>query len=202
MTDAGTGRDRAMDTTLIVPGLYGSGVDHWQSWFERQLSDCVRVVQADWNRADLDRWSAKLLHTLNRVPGRVWVVAHSFGCLAAVKTASEHPERFAGLMLVAPADPARFGLQDVIATGLADVPSIVVASTNDPWMSLDAATTWAHAWGSELINLGAVGHINANSGYGPWPRGLDIYRSLRGASARRERRTASRRFAHEDFGNA
>jgi uncharacterized protein len=169
-----------MDTTLIVPGLHGSGVDHWQSWFERQLPDCVRVVQADWSRADLPRWSATLHRTLNRVPGRVFAVAHSFGCLAAVQTASEYPERFAGLMLVAPADPARFGLQDVIPNGVLGVHSIVVASTNDRWMSLDAASTWADAWGSQLINLGAAGHINAESGHGPWQRGLDIYWSLRG----------------------
>ena len=33
-----------MDTTLIVPGLNGSGPDHWQTWFERQLPDCIRVM--------------------------------------------------------------------------------------------------------------------------------------------------------------
>ena len=34
-----------MDTTLIVPGLHGSGHDHWQTWFERQIPDCIRVMQ-------------------------------------------------------------------------------------------------------------------------------------------------------------
>ena len=40
-----------MDTTLIVPGLHGSGPDHWQSWFERRIPNCVRVVQSDWSDA-------------------------------------------------------------------------------------------------------------------------------------------------------
>jgi predicted alpha/beta hydrolase family esterase len=34
-------------------------------------------------------------------------------------------------------------------------------------------------WGSELLNLGAAGHVNVEAGYGAWPRGLEIYRSLR-----------------------
>ena len=149
-----------MDTTLIVPGLHGSGPDHWQSWFERKIANCVRVVQSDWSTPNLPQWSAKLRRELNRVPGRVWIVAHSFGCLAAVQTAFDYGERISGLMLVAPADPARFGLQDVIAQSRLDVPSVIVASTNDRWMSFERAAAWADVWGSELLNLGAAGHIN------------------------------------------
>lgn len=173
-----------MDTTLIVPGLYGSGVDHWQSWFEKKIPDCVRVVQSDWSAPDLPRWSARLRRELNRVPGRVWIVAHSFGCLASVDVATDSSERIAGMMLVAPADPGRFGLQNVISSNVLGSHSIVVASTNDRWMSIDRAAAWSDAWGSQLINLGAVGHINVSSGHGPWPRGLDIYSSLRGQASR------------------
>lgn len=172
-----------MDTTLIVPGLHGSGVDHWQSWFETQIPGCIRVIQSDWNVPDLASWSARVRRELNRVPGRVWIVAHSFGCLAAVNLAAESSERISGMMLVAPADPSRFGLQKVIPGGVLGVHSIVVGSTNDRWMSIDRAAYWASAWGSQLINLGPVGHINADSGHGAWPRGLDIYRSLSGEAA-------------------
>jgi uncharacterized protein len=168
-----------MDTTLIVPGLHGSGPDHWQSWFERKISGCVRVVQSDWRQANLPQWSAKLRRELNRVPGRVWIVAHSFGCLAAVQTAFEYSERISGMMLVAPADPARFGLEDILAARTLEVPSVIVASTNDRWMSFERAAAWADVWGSELLNLGAAGHVNVEAGYGAWPRGLDIYKSLR-----------------------
>lgn len=173
-----------MDTTLIVPGLYGSGVDHWQTWFEGQIPNCTRVVQSDWSAPDLPRWSAKVRREINRAPGRVWIVAHSFGCLAAVHVASDSSERISGLMLVAPADPARFGLQSTITNMVLGPHSIVVASTNDRWMSIDSAAAWAGAWGSELINLGAAGHINISSGHGAWPRGLDIYWSLRGHATR------------------
>ena len=38
---------------------------------------------------------------IDRAPGPVWLVAHSFGCLASVVAAADRPERVAGLMLVA-----------------------------------------------------------------------------------------------------
>jgi predicted alpha/beta hydrolase family esterase len=168
-----------MDTTLIVPGLHGSGHDHWQTWFERQIPDCIRVMQSDWSEPDLPKWSAKLRRELSRAPGRVYVVAHSFGCLAAVQAAFDYRESIDGLMLVAPADPARFGLSAAIPERPLGVPSVVIASTNDPWMSLAGALEWSQAWGAELINLGPAGHINPQSGYGPWPRGLSILQELR-----------------------
>jgi predicted alpha/beta hydrolase family esterase len=167
-----------METTLIVPGLNGSGPDHWQSWFQRQIPDCVRVIQSDWSDPDLPRWSAKLRREVNRVAGRVIVVAHSFGCLAAVQTAFDYPELVAGLMLVAPADPARFALDRTMPARPLGVPSVLVASTSDPWMSFGRACDWAHKWGAQLINLGAVGHINVASGHGEWTDGLAIYNSL------------------------
>ena len=168
-----------MDTTLIVPGLHGSGPDHWQTWFERQLSGCIRVVQSDWSVPDLPRWSARLRRELSRAPGRIYVVAHSFGCLAAVQAAFDYRESIDGLMLVAPADPERFGLSVAIPERPLGVPAVLVASTNDPWMSFRSALKWSEDWGAELVNLGPAGHINPPSGYGPWPRGLSILRDLR-----------------------
>ena len=113
-----------MATTFIVPGLNGSEPEHWQSWFERHLPNCVRVVQGDWEKPDLPRWSAKLRSELNRTPGRVFIVAHSFGCLAAAQTAFDCRELVAGVMLVAPADPDRFGLGRVVPARSLGVPAI------------------------------------------------------------------------------
>jgi len=50
-------------------------------------------------------------------------------------------------------------------------PSIVVASTNDQYVSNDRARLFADAWGSRLVFIGDAGHINGASGYGPWPEG-------------------------------
>src|SRR5205085_1538774 len=59
-------REDDMDRTLIVPGLHGSGPDHWQTWFERQLSDCIRVTQSDWTDPELRASSATLPRELGR----------------------------------------------------------------------------------------------------------------------------------------
>ena len=50
-------------------------------------------------------------------------------------------------------------------------PSLVVASENDPYASIGAAEGFARNWGSEFVNVGLSGHINADSGHGPWPEG-------------------------------
>jgi predicted alpha/beta hydrolase family esterase len=97
----------------------------------------------------------------------VWIVAHSFGCLAARVAAESRLGRIAGLLLVAPADPDLFGFSTLMPGGSPGCPSIVVASLDDPWMRFMGAAYWAHRWGSRLVNLGKAGHVNAESGFGP-----------------------------------
>jgi predicted alpha/beta hydrolase family esterase len=50
----------------------------------------------------------------------------------------------------------------------------VVASEDDPWVSIERAKFFASSWGSSFINIGKAGHINVPSGYGPWEEGLTI----------------------------
>jgi predicted alpha/beta hydrolase family esterase len=180
-----------MTTTLIVPGLGGSEPSHWQSWLESQVPNARRVVQADWLEPDLPRWSAKLRNELTKIPGRVFIVAHSFGCLAAASAAFDCRELISGVMLVAPADPERFGLARIVPAQSLGVPAVVVASENDPWMGFHRARHWARSWDAEFISLGAAGHVNVASGHGPWPKGLAILRSIqRQSGAAHDNRTA------------
>lgn len=177
-------------TPLIVPGFHGSGPSHWQSWLQDREPQARRVDGIDWERPVLADWAAAVGRGIDMAPGPVLVVAHSFGCLASVCAAARRPQRVAGLMLVAPADPERFapaGLreedQDSISHAIPDrplgMPSLVVASTNDPWVRLSSAAYWADKWGGFLVNVGAAGHINVDSGHGPWPRGLELLDALR-----------------------
>lgn len=168
-----------MSTILIVPGLHGSGPQHWQTWFEHRLLRCVRVEQSDWATPHLPRWAGAVRHALDHVVGRAWIVAHSFGCLAAVHAANDYHHKIAGAMLVAPADPEKFDVGPLLPEEHLPFPSVVVASTNDPWLSLAKVLYWADRWGSRLINLGAAGHINTESGFGPWIDGLEIFEQLR-----------------------
>ena len=59
-------------------------------------------------------------------------------------------------------------------------PSIVVASSDDPYVSLERAEAFARGWGSRLVTIGAAGHINTDAGYGEWPEGRRLLDELRG----------------------
>ncbi len=168
-----------MTTTLIIPGLHSSGPDHWQTWFEQQLPGTVRVIQSDWAKPDLKEWSSRVRRDIARNPGRHIVVAHSFGVLAAVHAAAQEPDRVAGALLVAPADPEKFGVTSELPSDPLPFPAVVVASSNDPWMTLWKSADWADRWGADFVNLGEAGHINPEAGFGPWPEGLTLLERLR-----------------------
>lgn len=167
-----------MISTLIVPGLNGSGAGHWQRWFQGLVPEAVWVEQTRWDAPDLDVWSARLVDEIDRAKGRVLLVAHSFGCLTAVASAMRRRDRVAGALLVAPADPRKFGVSKRLSTGPLGFPSVVVASTSDPWVSITTARYWAGRWASRFVNVGDQGHINIDAGFGPWPEGFALYQAL------------------------
>lgn len=57
-------------------------------------------------------------------------------------------------------------------------PSIVVASTNDPYGEVEFARSAASARGSRFVNAGPAGHINSKSGFGEWNEGLLLLQQL------------------------
>jgi predicted alpha/beta hydrolase family esterase len=161
---------------LIAPGLHNSGPDHWQSRWQALFPAFERVEQDDWEAPDLARWSARVDQLRQRDGGDhrpLLIVAHSFGCLAAVHSLRRDPQGVAGVLLVAPADPDKFDVAAQLPQQALPLPSIMVGSTNDPWMAAPRAELWARRWHSRFINGGALGHINAESGLGDWPEGLE-----------------------------
>jgi predicted alpha/beta hydrolase family esterase len=181
-----------MPTTLIIPGLKSSGPTHWQTWLERRVAGSLRVKQRDWNDPHLPDWSSRVRREIARATGPVFIVAHSFGALAAAQAASDHAERITGALLVAPADPDSFGVAEFLPSKPLGFPAIVVASANDPWMPFERAEHWARLWRAEFISLGNAGHINAEAGFGSWPEALTLLERLRRAA---EFRTAAERLA-------
>ena len=156
---------------LVIPGLHGSGEAHWQTWLQAHHRSSRRVLQDDWNTPDLAAWSQRIAQTLAAEPPGPWVaVAHSFGCLALVHhLARRRTSGIAAALLVAPAEPARFRLEDRLPQQSLGVPCTLLASDTDPWMSASSAMAWAQRWGSGFVNLGDVGHINVDAGFGPLP---------------------------------
>jgi hypothetical protein len=57
-------------------------------------------------------------------------------------------------------------------------PSIVAASRNDPLGRLVRVAGLAERWGSRLVDLGFVGHLNPASGFGDCPLADELIREL------------------------
>jgi predicted alpha/beta hydrolase family esterase len=92
--------------------------------------------------------------------------------------------RIRGALLVAVPDPegANFPVE---AIGFGPVPqkalpfrTIVVASTNDPYGSMDHASRCASIWGSDLVVIEGAGHINSDSGLREWREGFALLQRL------------------------
>lgn len=169
---------------MIVPGLDNSGPQHWQSRWQHLFPTCVRIEQEHWDRPDLQKWSQRLQEGLFQkmpVDRPILLIAHSFGCLTTIHSALAHvpliKERVAGALLVAPADPEKFGVSAELRASV-PFPSIVVGSQNDPWMEASETVKWAKLWGSEYIDAGALGHINADSQLGDWVDGQALLERL------------------------
>lgn len=165
---------------LTLPGLYGSGAEHWQSRWEALHPWFERVEQDDWDTPDLPRWADKLEQALRASDQPVLIAAHSFGCLTTVHAAARGAPNIAGALMVAPADPDKFGLVDVLSGRALTFPAIVLGSTTDPWMREERASYWAGQWNAQYRCLGAVGHINAETGLGDWDYGLSLLQMLAG----------------------
>ena len=180
---------------LIVPGLHDSGPTHWQSWLQALHRGALRVQQRDWTDPQLDRWAARVASTLERAgPGPCIAVAHSFGCLALARHLElQRDSPISAALFVAPAEPDKFGVADLLPRQPLAIASTVIASDTDPWMSAASARRWAQRWGSHVINLGDAGHINAESGFGPLPF------ARRWVLAMEQRTARGRRPRHANF---
>ncbi len=173
---------------LIVPGLGHSGPGHWQQRWVEKIRNARFVEQEEWDTPTLDDWSEALEREIMMATRPVVLVGHSLGVLNIVaandkladtkvkaaflvsapdvdenKSVSKAAAAFQGL----PRDPLKF-------------PSMLVASSNDPYCTIERAAEFASCWGSDFHIAGDAGHINIESGHGPWPEGLLMFTRLMG----------------------
>jgi putative acetyltransferase len=171
---------------LIVPGIGGSDAQHWQSVWEAEFGEAaVRIAPESWDDPDHENWHESLDRALARLPtGPVLIVAHSLGCLSAASWLVERkPDAVVGAFLVAPPDrdgptfPSAASSFELVRHPL-PVPTVVVASSNDPYSTLDAAREMARGWGAPLIEVGPLGHVNSESALGRWDAGRALLDSF------------------------
>lgn len=165
---------------IIVPGYTNSGPDHWQSRWERKLSTARRVEQDDWDAPVKNAWVSRLVDAVAASRRPSVILAHSLGVVTVAHAAPLLPGGVVrGAFLVAPADVDDTGLIPAVDSAFAPIPldplpfpSLLIASRSDPYCAYERAEDFAFAWGSALVDAGEAGHVNADSGFGPWPEGL------------------------------
>ena len=174
---------------LVLPGLGNSGEGHWQRRWAERFSTGRVVEQDEWDRPLLPDWVARIHREVMLSTRPVVLVAHSLGCSALVHAAQNLKDaKVRGAFLVSPPDLEN---EDLVAELPHEVrsfrnvprdplpfPSLLVASTNDSYVSVEKAVDMSTAWGSELHLAGEAGHINLASGHGPWPEGLLMFTRL------------------------
>lgn len=164
---------------LMVPGWTNSGPDHWQTRWERKLSTARRVEQDDWDRPQREAWIGRVVSFVSGCTRPVVLVAHSLGIAAVAHALPLLPAgHVVGAFMVAPPSDD-FMVSEPAIADFAPYPrsplpirSMLVASQNDPACPFIEATTLAAAWGARVSDAGEAGHINSESGHGPWPEGL------------------------------
>ena len=178
-------------TVLIIPGLRDHVTEHWQTILEACLVKVRSVPPVQTNKLNCAQRVAAIQAQLASIEGPVILVAHSAGVLMTVHWAAKHQHAIQGALLVTPPDlnirwPAKYPSSDTLRlegwdplpNQILPFPSIVVASTNDPLASLAAVMDMAKTWGSQLVNLGEVGHLNPAAGFGPWPQAEQFIHQL------------------------
>jgi hypothetical protein len=171
-------------TILLVPGLGNSDEQHWQSYWE-QSYHFTRVNLLEWQTPTCEDWMQALdKAVVPYTPSDVLLVCHSLACATMAAWAEKYGRTIKAALLVAPADteqtdfPAKaIGFSPMPLQKLA-FPSIVVASTNDEYVSLARARYFAQCWGSQFVNVGALGHINSATHLKDWPQGLQLLLAL------------------------
>jgi predicted alpha/beta hydrolase family esterase len=171
----------APERFVVLHGLDGSGIGHWQVWLVRRLRGAGHDVAfpelPEPSDPDPAAWQAAIETELEAGPAPV-VICHSLACLIWLRIAARSDGRRADrVLLVAP--PWREDMEPVTRAlihnaSAADVEraagaTLLVCSDADPYCPPGAVATFAEPLRIETRVIDGAGHINPDAGYGPWP---------------------------------
>ena len=181
----------SVPTVVIVPGLRDHVDEHWQTLLENKLDRVRSVPPLSENKLSLAARIAALDAVISDIDGPIVLVAHSAGVMITVHWALQANRPIVGALLATPADLERQlpegypMLEDLNSNGWLPIPrrqlpfpSIVAVSSNDPLADRLRVANMAEVWGSRLVDLGDVGHLNPASGYGEWSQAEEFIGEL------------------------
>jgi predicted alpha/beta hydrolase family esterase len=167
---------------LFVPGLRDHVADHWQTLLAAEIEGAQTVPPLEHDKLSCAARVEALDRAIAACEAPPILAAHSAGVLMVAHWAQAHARPIRAALLATPPDidqplPAGYPTpEELQAGGWLRVPrsrlpfaTILCSSSNDPLASAESAAALAAAWGSRLVSLGAVGHLNPAAGYGPWP---------------------------------
>ena len=175
-------------TVLIVPGLREHVPEHWQTLLAAKLPRVHTVPPLEEDKLSCAARVEALDRALRAIDGPVILVAHSAGVMMVAHWAQAARSRpIKGALLATPADvenpfPAGYPTTETLRDhGWLPIPrrplpfpSLVAASRNDPLCAFERAQALSQEWGSDLEDLGPVGHLNPAAGFGEWPQALEL----------------------------
>jgi uncharacterized protein len=166
-----------MTDIVILPGIGGSGELHWQTLWEKTNPRYRRFQPADWNRPDLKDWISALDRAVGAASKPPLLIAHSLACLLVAHWQQVTTAAVSGAFLVAVPNPQSEAFPTEAASfanpppSKFRFPSLIVASANDPYGTIDYARGKANQWESGMVEVGELGHVNEASGLEDWPQG-------------------------------
>jgi uncharacterized protein len=174
---------------VVLHGWRAAEPDHWQSWLVGQLTEAGREVRyptlPDPQSPRLQPWLSALREVISDLPADGFdVVAHSLGSVlwlhhAADPTGSPRPAQVA---LVAPPSPTTALAEigeffppplDIDAVRRAADGTVLVGSDNDLYCPEGISEAYGRPLKMATTIVAGGGHLNVDSGFGPWPAVLD-----------------------------
>ena len=163
---------------LILHGWGGSDFPHWQSWLASELAKDYGVVNflkfQEYDFPNKDIWKSQLIKEIELFNPDI-VVCHSIANILWFHICNEIKlKQIKKLLLVAPPSFS-CDIKELESFYPCDIPkdlyakrSILISSTNDPYMSVDEVKDLQKKLSIELELLQDAGHINTDSGFGEW----------------------------------
>lgn len=163
---------------LLLHGWGGSNSPHWQSWLAGEIAKEYGTVSffefSDYDLPKLDIWKKELKKQLDYFKPDI-VICHSLANILWFHLCNEKSlQEVQKLILVAPPN-LKCEIEELKSFFPLKAPknlyakeATLVTSTNDPYLTQDAAKQLQKELNIEMKVLTDAGHINADSGYGQW----------------------------------
>jgi predicted alpha/beta hydrolase family esterase len=169
-----------MFSTVFVAGYGNSTEGHWQNSWCKITKNSYWVEQDDWNNPNCVGWIESLNALVQSIDGPILLVSHSLGGSTIIEWSKKYSANIIGAFMVAVPDvqcehfPKEISGYQLPPLEKLPFPSMVLASTNDPYSTLDRSKYFVGIWGSDLTIVGDLKHVNADSNIGEWPYGLNL----------------------------